>query len=193
MKKIVSLSAFLLSLYNIADATNLELRGAYFYPQDHHIRNVYGNNGFGEYEIEGSGPVINDRWALWGNLSYYGKHGRSSCLKERTHLYNTALNFGLKYYVYDNDPVKIYFGLGAGMDFLRLHNHSHTIHSVNKWGLATLAKSGIECRLKRLIFLDFFVDYSYNCSPTKTSRHCISSWNLNTGGVKAGVGLGFHF
>ena len=116
MKKTILCSALLLSLYSVADATNLEFRGAYFYPQDHHIRDVYGSSGFGEYEIEGSGPVINDRWALWGNLSYYGHDGRSTCLKEKTHLHNAALNFGLKYYVYDNDPVKIYFGWGMGID-----------------------------------------------------------------------------
>lgn len=193
MKKTILFSAFLLNLLNSINAVDLEVRGAYFNPQDNHIRSVYGHRGMGEYEIEGSGPVINENWALWGNLSYYGKHGRSSCLKDRTHMHNTALNFGLKYYVYANDPIKIYFGLGMGMDFLRIHNHSHFVHNVNKWGLATLAKSGIECRLTELLFLDFFVDYSYNWVPTRSSRHCVSSWNLNTGGLKAGIGLGFHF
>ena len=193
MKKVLLLSAFFLPLLPEAHAFDIEFRSAYFNPQDHHIRKIYGNHGLAEFEIELADRVINDRWAAWGNVSYYRKHGKSTCLHNKTHVSNWAMTSGLKYYLCKSDPLSPYIGFGAGVDYVHFNNHSSHVHSVNQWGIATLAKSGVECKLTDLLFIDLFVDYSYNWLRTKRSRHCVDSWNINTGGFKAGAGLGFRF
>jgi opacity protein-like surface antigen len=193
MKKTLLLSAFLLHLTPMIHAFDVELRAAYFNPQDRHIRQIYGNNGLAEFEIELANPVINKHWAVWGNISYYRKHGRSACLHDKTHISNWAVTSGLKYYLCRSDPLSPYIGLGAGFDNVHFNNHSSYVQSIDQWGIATLAKSGVECKLTEWLFLDLFADYSYNWLRTKRSRHCLQSWNINTGGFKAGAGFIFRF
>lgn len=193
MKKTLLLSVFLIHFIPATHAFDLELRAACLYPQEPRIRQIYGNEGFPEGELEMAGPVINKHWAAWGNLSYYRKNGHSSCLHDKTHLSNWTLTSGLKYFICLSDPLSPYVGLGAGIDYAHFNNHSSYIQSVNQWGIAAVAKSGLMVKLTELLFLDLFVDYSYNWLRTKRSRHCVSSRNINTGGLKGGVGLGFHF
>jgi len=38
------------------DAFEVEARAAYFLPQDHHMKEIYGKKGFADFELEVSAP-----------------------------------------------------------------------------------------------------------------------------------------
>ncbi len=221
MKKIILFLAIFIGQLASMQALTVEGRVGYIYPQNKHIRDTYGKSGYLEYEVE-LGSSLNsclsccnkemecgDNIALWANWSYYSKKGRSSCLRNRIHMQNWAANFGAKYYfdlqncALNNcffdlgscfcDQLYPYLGFGLGVGHVRFSDHGPDVKSHNKLGFSLLAKSGVEYRFGCNLFLDFFLDYAYNHFSKNHSHRCISSREINTGGLKTGIGLGFRF
>lgn len=213
------LALFFCQFTNV-NALSIEGRVGYFYPQDKHIREIYGEKGFAEYELEVAtfiDPFINTclkrcnlaencdaNWALWGNWSFYKQKGHSTCLHNKTHIDNSAANFGLKYYFdvsdctfgsgfFDFNCLRPYLGLGFGFVYTRFSDHGPGVESHNKYGFALLAKSGLEWQLNCGFFIDFFFDYAYNHTSKNHHHCCLSTNSVNTGGLKTGIGFGYRF
>ncbi|MBA2728938.1 MAG: hypothetical protein H0U49_12295 [Parachlamydiaceae bacterium] len=209
MKKILLFVALLLGQVATAHGFDVAARIAYFQPQDHRIRGIYGHHGYPEYELEANCPIdsiynccgydCGPTWAGWGNFSIYHKKGHSSgCIKNSSEITSWALNFGIKGYLGAccfPESFRPYLGFGVGYAHVDFHDHSPYVNKhIDRSGIAILAKSGIEYDITCDIFLDFFVDYASNWfNSPHTSRCCNSTRRFNTGGVKLGLGLGYHF
>jgi hypothetical protein len=186
----------------------VEGRFAWFLPQDKAIYSIYGDHGYPEYQIEASVALSRVRkcvpcnyeracqphWIAWGNWSFYEKSGHSTCLHNSTHMFNYAVNFGVKYYFFHMRSFRPYLGLGAGFAHVRFHDHSHSVRNhIDKWGPALLVKSGIECDLTCHVYADVFADYSSNWFSSPRSKHCVNTRSVNTGGGHFGLGLGYRY
>jgi hypothetical protein len=183
-------------------------RAACEFPQMDTFRSVYGNSGIVNGELEASIPLQDflspdsdlfkwselPLWSCWGNLSYFTKCGQFTYLKETTQVTNWSLNFGLKRYFYDECDIRPYYGFGIGAAHARFEEHSiYVREEINMWGFAFLAKLGVEYEFYPSVFLDLFIDYSYNGFGRLRSKHGVGTRNTNTGGIKAGAGLGWRF
>ena len=118
-----------------------------------------------------------------------GRHAplRKGTLKSR----NVAATLGALYEFEAYSRVHPYLGLGLGAAYVHFHNQSsHVKRSVNRWGVAFLAKSGVKFDVTGNFFLDLFVDYSYYLFNFKKG-HCRN--NVNTGGFLIGGGIGYRF
>ena len=196
MKKII---LFILAIGSI-EATEIEIRAAYFAPQDDRMRDIY-SNGFTEYEVEVSTKLdclspCAPSFDAFINFATYQKEGTSTCTlqKDHTTVRNSALNVGIKRYLdilcLDFHP---YLGLGVGVANVRFHDKSHHVKEhINEWGGALLLKSGIKYNIMCNFFADLFLDYSYQWFSFH-KRHCAEVHDVNPGGVMVGLGAGFEF
>lgn len=183
-------------------------RFAWFLPQSKHIQRIYGDHGYPEYELEASMALTRTpkcecssheskcepHWMGWANWSIYEKSGHSTCLKNSSHMINNAVNFGAKYYFFHMHGFRPYLGFGIGFAHVRFSDHSKFVRKhVDKWGPSLLVKSGIECDLSCHWYADVFVDYGSNWFSAPRSPHCVKTNDINTGGGKFGLGLGYRF
>lgn len=209
MKKTI-LSIFItfmsIQLSPIMGVCDIEVRAACLIPTDNHFRSVYGNTVC-DWEFEVSTPLENfldctscwaeninlTQWYGWANFSYYTKNGHFTYLKEETNALNWTLNFGVKRYFCCGSTFLPYFGLGVGVAHVRFSDHSFYVRqNINLWGFSLLAKSGVEVQLAYNLFLDFFLDYSYNRFSKPHAIQGISTRGVNTGGFKIGLGIGYR-
>lgn len=198
MKKIIFLTLCVLSQMVSLQAFDVEARVAYFLPQDSTMRDLYGKNGLPEYEIEVSTPLTVCcetlcNWDAFANVSYFYGKGHTSCLRYHTDVNNWAFNVGLKRFFDTCTCFKPYLGLGIGFAYVDFNDRSEFVKQHrDQWGFALLAKSGIRYDLTCNLYADLFVDYAFNWFRFHNSG-CSSSRNLDTGGVKVGLGLGYGF
>lgn len=199
MKKILLLLIGIVSQMAALQAFDIEARVAYFYPQDNRLREIYGKNGWVDYQIEASAPLnlccdCSCNWDLWFNASYYQKRGHSTCLHNKTRVQNWAFNFGVKRYFDTCTCFRPYLGLGGGFAHVEFNDRSPFVkRHIDRWGGALLAKSGIKYDISCHVFVDLFVDYGLNWYSSKHSREGVRTRSIDTGGVKAGLGLGYQF
>lgn len=203
---------FALLLGQIATVQGLDVEGrvAYYIPQDHRVRGIYGkSHGFPEYEVEASCPInsfcdclcgweCDPCWSGWGNFSIFHKKGRSEgCLKRSTEITNWTINFGIKHYFCGCFPegFRPYLGFGLGYAHVNFHDHSDFVKNhIDRSGIAILVKSGIQYDIACNYYLNLFADYASNWFDRPShSKHCVHTRRVNTGGLKLGLGLGYHF
>lgn len=199
MNKFLLFALVVLTQIVSLQAYDVEARVAYFIPEDNRLRHIYGNNGFAEYELEASMPLCcccecACDWDAFANLAYYDKKGRvSSCVPAKSEVTHWAFNVGVKRYFDICEIVRPYLGLGAGFAHVRFHDKSPFVRQHrDKWGVATLIKSGIKYDVTCNIFLDLFVDYTYHFFNFNRYS-CSNVRSVNTGGFKIGLGLGYQF
>lgn len=216
MKKIVLFMISMLSQLAALQAFEVEARVAYFYPSDSRLREVYGKNGWADYQIEASMPIklgceCTPCWDVWFNADYYQKRGHSTCLKNKTKVENWAFNFGLRRYFDMCNCLRPYIGLGGGFANVRFHDRifhnpfalNETVflrRKIDKCGGSLLIKSGVKYDISCNFFVDLFLDYGFNWFSGKNKHHGRKHENhgaktrsIDTGGLKTGLGLGVRF
>lgn len=199
MKRFFLFMFCLVSQISLVQAFDIQGRVAYFYPQDNRIREVYSDQGFPEYEIEVSQALSSTCQCdqdLDGfiNLSFYQKNGHSTCLHNHSSVTNWDLNFGVKKSFTLFEMFKPYLGFGVGVAYVRFHDRSHYVKShVSSYGPSILAKSGVKYDLSCNLFLDMFLDYSYQWFNFNSKKRSVAVRNVNAGGLKLGLGLGYKF
>lgn len=200
MKKLVAFLLLILAQTASSEAFDIQARVAYFVPQDNRVRHIYGKNGFAEYELEASMPMMcccecACNWDYWTNLSFYEKKGHTNCFHDRTKITNWTWNFGVKYYFDIWECVRPYLGVGVGAAHVRFHDESPFVRNhVKRWGAAFLGKAGLKYDLTCNLFLDIFADYAYNWfNFHHNHRSGVEKRNVNTGGWKLGLGVGYQF
>lgn len=156
MRKFLLLSAIFLSqlVTSQVQAFDVEARVAYFLPQDHRLRDLYGKNGFPEYELEFSMPLnmccdCSCNWVSFFNLGYTTKKGHvrchfedstpivvgdqtfslddcfgDVCLRNKTKVEQWTLNLGAKYFFDNCGCFRPYLGFGLGAANVRFKDDS---------------------------------------------------------------------
>jgi outer membrane protein W len=159
------------------------------------MRDIYGHVWY-ESQVEAN-MVFDSCLALFANVSYTSKKGRSRGLHESTRATLIPATLGVKYYL----PISCslfspYIGIGGGVVWSRFRNHSDAdciAKNVRDSGAALLLKLGIQAPLSCGFLVDFFVDYSKNWVHFHSHRKDVKTNHPETGGLKTGVGIGYQF
>lgn len=168
----------------VCDNVLLQARGGLFYPGSSLLRDVYAHVG-GDFEVEGSVRLY-DGLLFWSNFNFFRKRGTlEDCTPTTVHLY--PLSFGLKVRSFFSDHCALYVGAGASASFIRINNkypYLSSHRSETEWGW--VIKSGLLFFLWDNVFADLFLDGYYTETPFTKNFH-------NSGGLRAGLGIGINF
>lgn len=192
MKYFFLLVGLLMPFTAFSELIDLQLRGAGFYPEDHLMRRVYEDVS-DEYELE-IGFFRNPCFSPWFNISYFEEKGHSTCRKKHTEIISHSLSIGIKRYYSFRECCKPYFGVGIGAGYVKFYDRAFYVDkNISKWGPLIIAKSGVQCDLGCRFFIDLFADYSYNPINGGKCKKGIKTRDVNIGGLKFGLGIGYHF
>ncbi len=181
MKKltiIVFLTVFLSGLAYATDVT-VELKAHYFSPSDQAFKDIYGGGVM--YGAEISIGVWKDL-NLWFGGSYFSKKGELTFTKENTKLELFPIGGGVKYRILSGN-FALYVGLG--LNYYK-YKETNPIGDVSKGGLGFVGKVGSYVSIVGGLVLDLYVDYTY-CKIKP------ADFEINVGGIAAGVGMGYRF
>jgi hypothetical protein len=181
MKKWIGTTAVIFLLSGLANATDVlvELKAHYFHPSEEAFRNIYGGGMM--YGGEASIGVLNGL-EIWVGGSYFTKKGELTFTKEETKIEIYPLGGGLKY--------KISAGIfdlyaGAGLNYYQ-YKESNPLGNVSKGGIGYVGKLGSYINIAGGFLVDLYIDYSY-CKLKP------ADFEINIGGIEAGVGIGYRF
>ena len=171
----------------------LEFKGAYYFPTNHHVRDIYGN-GSGLYGPEVTVQLCEGKdWYGFASADFLKKKGHSAGLCEPTTLYLVPLALGAKYFV----PFSygdFYLGLGFQPTHVKTVNCiSNTVQRTSKWGFGGIAKAGAYFDLPRNFFIDVFFDYSFVKVGGGPCCGSVIPVKAHMNGAIFGAGLGYRF
>ncbi len=190
MNKIVFTLLFVLLWLNLyplmADEieSTLEIRSAAFFHSSKRFREIYGNVG-GSYQLEAS-TKFNDCFEAWANFDWFSKHGKSEGFNDPTRVSIANINLGIKFPYQLSECFTLYVGIGPSLSRIWLKNRSARSHErISKLAIGGVLKTGVYYFITRHIYLDVFVDYLYQPVHFET--------NIDIGGFKTGIGVGYKF
>ncbi|EFB42687.1 hypothetical protein pah_c004o241 [Parachlamydia acanthamoebae str. Hall's coccus] len=179
-----------LSAFDLKCGWEPEVRAAAFYPSSKKFRKIY-HEWDADYQIEISKSICYG-FSGWVNGSWLTERGRSKGdIKNSSRISIVPISFGAKYSYQFASCWKAYAGVGACYTFLRMKDHSPFVDNhLHKQSWGGVAKTGIQFYWKCLFF-DLFADYLYQpfhfSNTSKVKRD-----NVNVGGYKLGLGIGFR-
>lgn len=198
MRCLFLLIAALVANCSYAQNFDVEVRAAYFLPQDNQFRKVY-HDGWANYQVEAayhSFCPCGFEFSPWVNFTYFQDNGRSTCQDYHTCVKSGSLTVGAKKFfcLECMDCLNPYLGLGVGVDYKTFNDKSPYVHRhLHKWCPTVIAKSGVQVGLPYCMFLDFFFDYSYTHVCGKHCKNGIKERSFNAGGLSTGAGIGMRF
>lgn len=181
MKKLIIIIVgviFSVGQANAVDFT-VELRGSYFHPSEETFRDIYGGG------IKYGGELSIGVWReleMWFGGSYFSRTGELTFTKEETKIEIYPIGGGLKYRL-SKGILSLY--IGAGLNYYQ-YKESNPLGDVSKGGLGYGGKIGSYVKVTRGLLIDLYVDYSY-CKMKP------ADFEINIGGIEAGIGLGYRF
>lgn len=165
--------------------TSLEFRTAAFLPTSNLFKKIYSDCGV-SYQLEASTHDMYRYVDLWSNFDWFSKKGKTDGFSDPTRVNIGTFSLGIKFPYHLSKNLKPYVGIGASFAGIWLKNNTPcTDENVSKVSVGGILKSGIYYYFLKNVFIDAFVDYSYQ--PVHFDN------NIDIGGVKAGLGLGVQF
>lgn len=184
MSKWIVVFLLLMSPLSAEFQGSVAFRSAAFFHDSTRFDHIYGNVG-GSYQLEATLPLYN-QLVGWTNLDWFSRHGRSEGLHDPTRVNILNFSFGVKVFqpLYEN--LFGYAGIGLSFSEIWLKNKSHCIHErTSKGAFGGVLKAGAYYFISDQVFLDTFVDYLYQPVHFDTQ--------IDIGGVKTGLGIGYMF
>ncbi len=153
------------------------LKMSYFDPADDSVKNIYGSGMMygGELDIG-----IGKDFHLWLEGSFFSKRGKLTFSEEETKLEIIPVGIGIKYMIVDWN---LYLGIGLNYNIYREDN---PIGNIRKGKVGYIGRLGGWIKIAGGLIMDFFTDYSY----CKTQP---ADYEVNIGGLRVGIGLGYRF
>lgn len=185
--KLCLLALLPLSLFALEG--DLQVRGGYFRFANHTARKIY-HQGAPDVELQGD-FFIQTFCNPWINVNYVWREGRSIPLSDKTKLKLATMSIGNNMqFPFFTPHLKFYLGVGLSTAYLHLHDYSnHLPEHTHRWSIGVVGKSGFFTSFNHFL-LNLFFDYYYQ--PVRTSS-TLSERQLNVGGFRTGLGLGYLF
>jgi opacity protein-like surface antigen len=182
MRKLVTVIVVTIFFSGLASAADfiVELKAHYFSPSEEAFRDIYGGGIM--YGGEASIAVWKEV-EVWFGVSFFSKKGELAFTKEETKVKIAPLGAGVRYSYPVNEKISIYGGLGINYYSYKEEN---PLGEVSKGGLGPVVKAGGLMKVTKEFIVDVYVDYSY-CKMKP------ADFNINVGGIEAGIGLGYRF
>ena len=181
MRKLAIIVTITICVSGLANATDviIELKAHYFTPSEKAFQDIYGGGLM--YGVEMSIGVWKDLY-VWLGGSYFSKQGELTFTEEETNFELLPLGGGVKYRLLSGN-IALYVGLGLSY---YLYKETNPIDEVTDGALGYIGKIGSYVRISERLLIDAYLDYSY-CKIKP------ADFDINIGGIEAGVGLGFKF
>jgi opacity protein-like surface antigen len=181
MKKLIIIIVSVALLSGLANAADVivELRAHYLHPSEVAFRDIYGGG------MMYGGEISVGVWRgldVWFGGSYFSKKGELTFTKEETKLEIYPLGGGLKYR-FSTGIFELY--VGAGLNYYQ-YKESNPLGDVSKGGFGYVGKIGSYVNVTGGFLIDLYVNYSY-CMLKP------ADFEINIGGIEAGVGIGYRF
>ena len=181
MRKFIIIIVAVILLSGTANATDIivEFKAHYLQPSEEAFRDIYGGG------MMYGGEVSIGVWRgldLWIGGSYFSKKGELTFTKEETKLEIYPLGGGLKYRL-TTGILDLY--VGVGLNYYQ-YKESNPLGDISKGGLGYIGKIGTYVKVTGGLVVDLYVNYSY--CKTKPA-----DFEINIGGIEAGVGIGYEF
>jgi len=181
MKRLIGIIAVILFFSGLANATDLmiELKAHYLSPSEQAFKDIYGSG------VMYGGELSVGVWKgleIWFGGSYFSKKGELTYSKEETKLEIIPLGGGVKYRLLSGS-LALYIGLG--LNYYQ-YKETNPIGDVSKGGLGYIGKIGSYVKVIKGLFIDIYANYSY-CKMKP------ADFDINIGGLEAGVGIGYSF
>lgn len=181
MKKLIIIIVSVILLSGLANAADfiVELKIHYLHPSEEAFRDIYGGG------MMYGGEISIGVWKgldVWLGGSYFSKKGELTFTKEETKLEIYPLGGGLKYRL-TTGVFNLY--AGAGLNYYQ-YKESNPLGDVSKGGLGYIGKIGSYVKVTGGLLVDLYVNYSY-CKIKP------EDFEINIGGIEAGVGIGYSF
>lgn len=173
--------SFIILLSGMAMASDfmVELRAHYLHPSKKAFRDIYGGG------LTYGGEISIGVWRgldAWIGGSYFSRKGELTFTKEETKIQIYPLGGGLKYMLSEGI---LSFYIGAGLEYFQ-YKESNPLGDVSKSGLGFIGKIESYVKVSGGLLIDLFVNYSY-CKLKP------ADFDINIGGIEAGVGVGYAF
>ncbi|MBY0529636.1 MAG: hypothetical protein K2P51_05535 [Rhabdochlamydiaceae bacterium] len=168
-----------------------ELRGGYFYPFSHVMREIYKSGG-PEIEVEQTANVY-ENLNLWLNFNYFQRSGHSLGLKHPTSIHLYPLSLGVKYNISLMNNLDLYLGLGGSYTWANIHDNSSFVKQhIHRQGFGGVGKFGFLYFFGKRFFIDLYADYYYTkiCGVHHSHNQSTSQ---NVGGLRTGLGWGASY
>jgi hypothetical protein len=163
--------------------SRIAFRSDAFFATSERFRNIYGDVSF-SYQVEASTRLAT--FDGWLNFDFLSKHGKSEGFHNPTKVYLNTLSFGVKFPYTFSEAFTFYFGVGPTFSNVSLNNGSEcSKEKVSKWSYGGVIKSGLYLPIHRALFLDLFLDYTYQPVNFQTA--------VDVGGLRTGLGVGVIF
>jgi hypothetical protein len=181
MRKLAAIIITNLCLSGSAIATDItfELKVHYFGPSDQAFQDIYGGGLM-------YGAEINIRaWEsldLWFGGNYFSKTGELTFTDEETELKLFTIGGGVKYRILSR-IFALYVGLGLNYYQFK---ESNPIGEVSDGKLGLVGKIGSDITISGGLAVDLYVKYA-SCKIQP------ADFEIDIGGIMAGVGLGYKF
>jgi hypothetical protein len=181
MKKLILISAAVVFMSSHAIATDIvvEFKAHYLQPSEEAFKDIYGGGMM--YGGEISIGVLRGL-EVWLGGSFFSKKGELTFTKEETKLEIYPIGGGLKYRL-TSGVIHLY--AGAGLNYYQ-YKESNPLGEISKGGLGYVGKIGSYVKVTGGLLFDLYVNYSY-CKLKP------ADFEINIGGIEAGIGIGYSF
>lgn len=171
-------------IYDTMYKHNFKIRPYLFVPHTKLYRNIYGKIGGGvQVEFE---KTMSDHGSFWINLDGLFKRGHSIGLCQKTRISTISLSSGIKYCYEYNKRLQLALGIGPSIAGIFIKDQSVCCPNKNsKCSGGFVIKTDLHGFIHDRVFLDLFLDYTY--------QHVHFNKNINVGGTKIGLGIGWTF
>lgn len=182
MKRAILIGLCILVTAGISSAADfkLEIKGRYFSPSDQDFKDIYGAG----FMYGGEAAVgIMDNLDIFASAAIFNQSGELTFTAEETDIRIIPIRAGIKYYLPLAAAMDFYLGGGANYC---LYEESNPIGEISDSGLGFFGQAGVNAFLSENFFLDAYAGYS-SCKVQP------ADFEVNIGGLEAGLGLGLRF
>jgi len=179
MRKIVVVELAVFVISANAFSIVIEARGQYFSPSEKSFKDIYGGGWKYGGEI---GFSITRHLDFWVSGNNFSKKGKLTFTQEESKLSILSAGGGLRYRL-TTGAISGY--TAAGANYYRF-KESNPIGDVRKGGVGFEGRAGVLIKIVRGLLVDLNIGYSY-CKMKP------ADFDINIGGIEAGVGLAVDF
>jgi hypothetical protein len=172
-----------------------EIKPGYFYFTDADMREFFGNGGF-TFRAE-TGCKIWGPLNVWVDGGYFQKDGRAIGGDEKLEIKLASITLGFKLIHYFHPRIAVYAGAGPRLVMMMMKNHSPFVRGDdNEIGIGGGFDAGVwlfPIPKWKNVFLDLFADYSWKKMKIEPDEISSDDFDVDVGGISAGLGLGVRF
>lgn len=186
----------LLGVAQLLANPQVEMKAGAFFFTDSSLRKIYDKGGV-DLQLAATYPLtdLGCDWTLnaYASIEYFHLNGKSLNNRQKTSIWASPVNLGLRPTFTLNCKSQYYFALGPRYLNLHQRNHSSYVYkntSKNTFGF--FVNTGIQYFFYKNLLIDLFVEYSY----AKIDFHPgsqVYTRNTQVGGITIGGALGYEF